>query len=182
MSDIDNAIKKSDGSTLIISNGVGRICKISTLLDHLKSHTLTTRYFEYSLYQFRPWVPMGCFNDSKKKYYYSKYDEWIGSPKITGNFYDFHYPFNIITKDIGLQSEMQKLINKNIIHEKFMRDCNDLYCNYWIGKSKGFKRLIGPAVVKFINGESNYLSRYQRYLKDAELIKKWDLSIFDSFK
>ena len=180
---LENAKQKSDGSTLIISNGGGwrQSNKIEDLIKYLKQYTLSILFFQYNLFQLTPWYPTGCKDDLRSEYFSNNFSEWLGKPHIWGNFEDYTHSFSIVIKDFKLLYEIQELVNKNITSNKFIRLAHKKYSNYWIGESDGFKTLFDPSEVEYLQGKRNTINSSSFYLKDGKLIKPWDLSIFDEF-
>ncbi|KHD28179.1 pyruvate dehydrogenase [Xenorhabdus nematophila] len=183
MSNFEQALERTDGKTLILSNGSKWAGQdpdnIQTLLDVLGNNVLDPMFEQYHCYRSYPFEPLIKTERNDKIF-----QPWLGAACFFGNFLTVSHVFNIITKDDSVVEALNEAIQKNIATEQYQQYAYERYAGWFYAEtSEGF-RLVSPSEAADIRAGAVSKLRYPRNFEvmktavikgprfDAELSRK----------
>lgn len=161
MSIFEQALERTDGQTLILSNGSKWAGQnpddIQTLLDVLETDVLDPTFEQYHCYRPSPYSPLVRTGRNEEMF-----DPWLGASTFFGNFLTVSHVFNIITKDPGVVEALSEAIRKNMATDEYQRNAFEKFAGwYYAETSQGFQ-LVSPKEADDIRNSTVSKIRYPR--------------------
>lgn len=143
MSNFTQALERSDGKTLILSNGSKWAGQnpddIQTLLDVLETEVLDPMFEQYHCYRPYPFEPI--LREGRNE---TVFRPWMGASTFSGNFLTVSHVFNIISKDPGVVEALTKAIQKNMASEQYQKYAYESYAGWYYAETCEGWRLVNP--------------------------------------
>jgi hypothetical protein len=143
MSIFTEALERTDGKTLILSNGSKWAGQdpddIQTLLDVLETDVLDPTFEQYHCYRPYPFEPMLRAGRNE-----SIFQPWLGASTFSGNFLTVSHVFNVISKDPGVVEALTEAIKKNMASEKYQQNAYERYAGWYYAETCEGWRLVSP--------------------------------------
>lgn len=170
MSIFQEAIERTDGKTLILSNGSKWAGQnpdsIDTLLGVLDTEMLDPVFEQYHCYQPHRYEPALRSDDSD-------INRWVGAASYFGNFRTVSHVFNIITFDQEVIDALNKAIRKNVESDEYQKAAYIKYADWFYARLDGQLELMEAATVKSIREGTlcrfRYSSTYERLCRTEVL-------------
>lgn len=170
MSIFDQALTRTDGKTLILSNGSKLAGQspdsIDTLLGVLETEMLDPIFEQYHCYQPRRYEPAVFSNDSD-------ISRWKGAASYFGNFRTVSHAFNIITFDQEVIDALNKAIRKNVERDEYQKAAYIKYADWLYARLDGQLELIDALTAKSIKEGTlcrfRYRATYERLCRTEVL-------------
>ncbi|HBW1703562.1 TPA: pyruvate dehydrogenase [Klebsiella pneumoniae] len=161
MSNFEQALERTDGKTLILSNGSKWAGQdpdsIQTLLDVLGDNVLDPMFEQYHCYRPYPFEPMVRTGRNGEMF-----QPWLGAASFFGNFLTVSHVFNIITKDDGVVDALTEAIRKNMATEQYQQNAYERYAGWFYAETSEGLRLVSPSESADIRAGAVSKLRYPR--------------------
>lgn len=161
MSNFEQALERTDGKTLILSNGSKWAGQdpdsIQTLLDVLGDNVLDPMFEQYHCYRPYPFEPMVRTGRNGEMF-----QPWLGAACFFGNFLTVSHVFNIITKDDGVVEALTEAIRKNMATEQYQQNAYERYAGWFYAETSEGLRLVSPSEAADIRAGAVSKLRYPR--------------------
>ncbi|MFC6673999.1 pyruvate dehydrogenase [Marinobacterium aestuariivivens] len=172
MSIFEDALERTDGKTLILSNGSkwagSSPDSIQILLDVLGKEVLDPMFERYHCYRAYPFSPLLKTGRNE-----AMFTPWLGAKRFFGNFLTVSHVFNIISKDSEVIEALSDAIRKNMETEEYQRHAYERYAGWFYAETSEGHQLVSPKEADDIRNGNVTKSRYPRNyeaLKTAVLI------------
>jgi len=170
-----NAAKRSDGKTLILSNGskwAGSVPDgLETLLEVLSKDVLDPKFEKYHC-----WRPYTYTPEVKGVETADYLRPWVGAKTFFGNFLNLSHVFNIISVDPEVIGKLEQAIQKNVVRAEYQEEAAKEYAGWYYAVNNNGYLLVPPHEAEDIrNGtvtKSRYMTRYPT-LESAQVIGPW---------
>lgn len=174
MSIFDQALTRTDGKTLILTNGSkwagDTPDDIQVLLEVLAKDVLDPSFEQYHCYEPVPFDPLLKERGEESA---RKYLPWVGAATFSGNFLTVSHVFHIITQDQQVIETLQEAIRRNLEKPEYQRHAYELYADWYYAETAHGKRLVSPTQAEDIRSGNISRLRYPRNfeeMKSAKLI------------
>jgi CRISPR/Cas system Type II protein with McrA/HNH and RuvC-like nuclease domain len=169
MSIFQEALARSDGKTLILTNGSkwgGEApSAVQALIDVLAKEVLDPCFEEFHCYRpvvFSPIKGQGS-NDSITR-------PWRGAAAFSGNFITVSHSFYIITKDEDVVKALTEAIEKNMATDEYQKLAYDSFTGWYYAKTCEGDRLLPPKVAEDVRRGASAITEL-RYPRNYAVMK-----------